>query len=715
MIPFRQSVYRSISRGSVYRLRNIPIILNRFQSTSESLSTVVTPTETANPKEPLQKPKHTKRSEERRINAKLKDIAHQIKETIDKSSEDLRDSFEILEEGIIYVREIQSAERISESDIFRSFAPLANELFLKALKPGSYLGSKRTIDDVFKFLVKQRIAQHGEFTAMAFLAIQKEDRLIAFDKILKLRVDLLEYSSVKQSLRMKVSEESAKIYDFTNLATYSFVLSCVEKGKTFTIDDILKLIQRKRIPNEYSIGETLKMLKVYEEEEFKRFKSSLHAQMAKEFNPNGPLVTSNLNEAIRAKDAKRIWQIYNDIQESCANHGKQVACITLEKVMYAFQQSDRPDDVFEIFQVMLNQGITPSSQAWSIILATIAKPSTVANQSKETSIQNFERIIATIQSSNVKITPRLLASIVAGFANFDCFDKVEEYLEKYSDLPLVSPGKDGILIGLVLNGKIGQANAKFDEYTKDGSGYIPSSITINVFLDYYVKEKNYKAADGVVEYMRKNNVVETHPITTTIIDAYCKRQFEKGLEPDTNVVIKMIQQSNKIEFNLYALVSMIDSFGSSNIQIARLIYSHGVQVKPKETSLHTAMIKAELSFGDLTKARQIFDYVINNNGTNENRMWNMMINGCLHHDANLSFEYFEQMKKHDVKPNAFTFYFLLNHAIKKNNTVLIRKIISEIAAAELPTLGTQLPKIIVELSNKHHIPPALLSQAQKEI
>ncbi|EGW31960.1 uncharacterized protein SPAPADRAFT_138815 [Spathaspora passalidarum NRRL Y-27907] len=721
MIPLRQSVSRTISRGSLYKLRHIPVILSRFQSTAGASSAVKVPQQTIKPEEVLKKTKNTKARVPKHINAKLKDITTQIGETISKALPvDLRESYEILEEGITYVREIQIEEGMSEREVYQTFSPLATDLFRKALKPEAFLGKNKTIEDLFNMLVEQRIANHTHFIDMATRHIKgiesSENRLKVYEKIIKLWVNFLEYSQVKQPLRIRVSgnEDEAKIYDFSNLVVYCYVQSCLEQEVSFTTEHITKLIQQNKAPKKYRVRQSLENLQVFKEAEYKKFRIAIVAQNVREFNPDDPKIFHLLNDAMRAKDSKKVWDIYHDIQQSCAKYDKQVSRATLEKIMYAFQQTDRPDDVFEIFQAMLNRGVIPTANGWSIILTTLASPEKIAANGRETSLENFERVIATIQSSKINMTPALFSSIISGFANFDCPEKIDQYLAQYSGISLTNYGKDGILVGMVLNGKIDQANAKLDEYLKDGSGYIPGSTAINVFLTHYVKEKNYKAVEGIVEFMRKNKVVETHAITSTLIDCYCKRQFDKGLDPDIDVVVDLVKKAKSVEFNMFALTSMVDTLSKTNITVARSIYNHAMQNDPKNYALHTSMIKNELSFGELGKAEHIFEYVIQNVKADA-RLYNLMINGSLHRDAKLAFEFYEKMKEQDVSPNAFTFYFLLNHAKRTGNNVLIEKLIKDLAEAKLRTLGTSLPKMILSLNGKYEVPASLLAQAQSEL
>lgn len=180
----------------------------------------------------------------------------------------------------------------------------------------------------------------------------------------------------------------------------------------------------------------------------------------------------------------------------------------------------------------------------------------------------------------------------------------------------------------------------------DGSGYVPFTSTMNTFLDHYSKTKNYKAVEGILEFMKKYNIPEEVATYTIVIDIFFKLHREKGLEPNVNQILSSITTSKNIQLNDFTFTTLVDGLSRDglNIEAAREIFETATKKYKYSAQLHTSMLKGELDFGLVGNAEKIFDNYIKKI-SNDTRVWNMMISGLIRKHEDLAFEYFENLKK----------------------------------------------------------------------
>ena len=148
-----------------------------------------------------------------------------------------------------------------------------------------------------------------------------------------------------------------------------------------------------------------------------------------------------------------------------------------EKVIVALMQRyfqfDEYNEVFSLFETIMNSGVKPSIDAWNIVIKAMTNPSRIASfggkAKQQELVQNFERTLQTIVSSGVQFNGETVGAIVSGYANFGQFDKAQEYIDKYAkgvkdNGAVISLCNDGILRGLVYNGKIEEAESKLKQF-----------------------------------------------------------------------------------------------------------------------------------------------------------------------------------------------------------------------------------------------------------
>lgn len=746
MIPLRQIVGRT-TRSGFLQIRSASkagTIALRYQSTTSTTTNTATPTTTPDndnskpssetvkteqsslPKA-TQKGKQDKKAPSKKtpVNPKLRDISGQIKETIIQSTTDLNEAYSILEEGITFLREIQKSENITDRQIFKEFYPLATELFNLAQKPETTID--HSLNEIIDMFVKNKIAHSMHFIQLAANALKQNSE--AYDEVLQYWFKSFEYTKSHDFLYVNnFNGIKTKIeyqpYDFTNLAIYAYVQSCIAQKVTYSPVDAAKFSPSGKIPPFYHIKKTLEVLDIYDGKKFREYCNLLETDSQERFNPNG---ASSIKKIENTPDKKQLDKFYQNMVDICNKRNIKVDEKVIVALMQRYFQFDEYNEVFSLFETIMNSGVKPSIDAWNIVIKAMTNPSRIASfggkAKQQELVQNFERTLQTIVSSGVQFNGETVGAIVSGYANFGRFDKAQEYIDKYAkgvkdNGAVISLCNDGILRGLVYNGKIEEAESKLKQFMETYPQYKPHTHVMNDFLNYYAKKKNYKAINGITNFMRKHNIAENVSIKTTMINAYFESLHAIGKTPDLSSFLAKMESSEnagKRGFNEQMHSTLLKGLiQGANIEAARQLFDILKSRYPRSAWLNTNMMVGELTLGNVKLGEDIFNYYIKEI-RNEPIIWNTFIHNLLARDEKLADFYFEKMKQDSqVQPNFYTYYFMLQHYRRKAKKDRLQQLVNELAEVDWTSYGTSLPDFIKRLTNYLDVPASLLSKLDKQ-
>lgn len=742
MIPARHNLLRNISRTRNLNRSVQGIVLRRFQSSGAEAKTEpvveVKNTEQINKKKfNDRKGNNNSKKGLKPLNRKLRDISEQIRNSVNASTDNLTESLEILEEGLSYLREVQEVEKIEEESIFSIFQPILNNILHKALDSSVSLGGK-TVEDILDIYIQYNVAHQYHFTKVAARVLSAgEDPKTTYENVLKIWLKYIEYSKFSQNSLiskyygfMRQNNINFNKYDLSHLAFYSYVQSCLVTGVNYDHKVALKLLQTDTLPEAFQIRRTITNLLLTKDlkGDFQIFSKAYATFTLENLDPNGSIITNKINEAISHNDSNLLDKTYQQMQEAAIKNNQPINENSLTKLMNGYYECKLFENVFKVFQEMIVNGIeNPGINTWDLVLRSMGHPSYINQLSSEQKINNvssIERTIETAINSGIQINPKTLSIVIGGFANSNRFDKVEEYLEKYTKdgkgtIPVIHATKNNILIGLALNKRITEAELKLKEFMEDGSNYIPSSIVMNTFLSYYAKVKNYKAVDGILQFMNKNHIPEEIGTYTIVIDIFFRMHREKGLTPNIEQLLASLNRSDSGFLNEYTFTTLIDGLvkDGTNVEAARILFDYASKKFRNSPQLLTSMLKGELDYGLISNAEIIFGKYIKT-VRNDARIWNMMIKSLLFSHEDLAIQYYnnfvEQSKLNvRVSPNYYTYYFLLSHFVKRNNKEKIQFFIDELENKKINELGFELPRMLRSLSKTYKLSDNLLAQISK--
>ena len=215
--------------------------------------------------------------------------------------------------------------------------------------------------------------------------------------------------------------------------------------------------------------------------------------------------------------------------------------------------------------------------------------------------------------------------------------------------------------------------------------------------------------------MKQHNIAEEIGTYTIVIDLYFKMHRAKGLAPNVTELLESFANNKQagLTLNDYTYSILISGLVKDglNLEAARTLFEHS---KSYGNSPHvlTAMLEGELDHGSVGNAEILFEKYTKSK--NEPRVWNQMIKALLYKHELLALHYYHNFKNQEkissrCKPNHYTYYFLIQHFIKKGNKEKIEWMLKEMAENGTE-LGTELPKIIRRLSKEYTVPKPLLDK-----
>lgn len=717
---------RPVLRLSLAIPRRLNVV--RFQSVAVDAQTKPN-TESQSELEPKQNKQNSKKSSgngnRRPYSRKLADISRQIDVSAKEADpKNLTEAIDIYEEGVTYLREVQQDEGIDEEHMYRVFQRPASVLLDSAIKAGD----EAVIDRVLNIFVANRVAHLFHFTMyQQYLLAQGSSR---FPDVLTLWLRYLEYS---KSLIMPISTLSTKHisyhaeskiqpYDMLNLTYFAYVILCHSAGVEQNINDTVKLLQLtdiSKVPNVRHVRSGLNKMGLSQtlSKELKIFDEISRSTFIKNLDPNGEAMANKIFGIAKRGNANQLRQFYQQMITASVENKLPLTEDSLTRVMSAFIDLHLFNDALEVFTTMVSS-FKPSATSWAMAIKAMGHPKYVENLSGEeraSLIQNIKSTLVSMEALGISVNAKTLAVAVGAMSNLNNQEEVQQLLTTYKSVPVVHLTKHNILLGMILNKRVSEAEQLMKTYLESDASYVPLIQLLNAFLSHYVATENDKAADAMMKFMSEKNIIADLGTITTVVNYYFKTCKSNGQIPDVKLVLSEMSRSDiKWDTNMASTLLTGLTQDGSNIDAARGVFNYFIDLSPQyknSSAMYTPMIKAELDFGDSSIALDLFEWY-NQHLNVEVRMWNMMITGFLNNNESKAIKLYNQMIERSVEPNFFTYYYMLSHFLKKGNEKRTQWVLNEMAASRLKNFGQALPGLVNKLKLNFDVPKDLLKRME---
>lgn len=727
MFSLRRHGYRTVSRiGKAaipgYRLQStVPLQPQAPESIADAV-TIQEPTP-----QPSDSTRFTQSKPRPYLHRRVRIVSSQVEEAIASSATDLLEAADMFVDALAYLNEVKNSEGFTDVDIFIGFQSRLAELMEKALVPGVSLGDK-SIEDLIYVAAEHGISRQFFWWLMAKHYFETcEDKLHAYRNTLALWVSYLGYMNrVEGPVSTKILKTlgpNYRPYHFKGMAYYAYLETCKQDGRQPDSESAKKLLQMDSVPTGSLIFKTFRETGLWEKygSDVQDLLKTISGFEIQNMDPNGPVALTRIERAAKDRSIVALDTAYQDILAASKRNNKPIWETTLVRIMDAYTVSGHIHETLRVFQTIVkNRTSTPLIVSWNAVLHALASPEHVKNsgQSHEAIAESFNQTLRTIEANGIAFDADTLFNIVSCYANLNMFDKVADAISKYSNagngsLPLTNKAKDAVTIGMMNNGLVLEAEQDLKKNVQQGQGYVPSTTLMNSFLDYYVKQKNYNAAEGILKTMKRLNVSEDVYTYTIIFDFYFKMFEAKGVVPDAESVMKKLQKSGEdlSEQTYSALINGLTKNGL-NMEAARQVFAAGTAKYPRSTYLYSSIMRGELVWGLIGIAEEVFERYLRKVG-NDSRVWNTFISCLLFKNEDLAMQYYERFKAVGATsagrngPNMFTFYYLLRHFKRRSDKGRTQYVLDELASSNVSDLGGQIPAILKELQREYTIPEAL--------
>jgi hypothetical protein len=750
MITLRNTVGR-VTRNGLNQLKvsapktPLTFIASRYNSASTSTTTttttpITTPGPASKQDSPPSPPKNSahrskdgrkgapsgKRGPARRVNSKVRDITSQIK-TVILENKDLNEAYDILEEGIVFLRSIQKEEQIQDRTLFYAFYPLAIELFDLVMKRGGP-EFKKSLDELLDFFVENKIAHPWHFLQVGLhkwrtASDAAKARGDPFEEFIAIWLRCFEYGSMNGFVYTReidpIQGRDQKL-DFghsylTNLVYAAYLNLCMLEKTTYSEEDAKRFHPEGQIPSRFLVFRILNHFELANQVEKNKIAKFLDYLRRQNYDPNGPVALEDID---KSATKRKLEIVYSDIVYASKERNVQIHEKTVCALMERFLVFDDFDAVFALFESITDSGVLPGPDTWAVALRAMTMPTRIRiearKDAKEEVLATFERTVASFLASGLSFNSRVLTAVVAGYANLGEFEKAEEYRAKHPSL-FGHSTMDALVRGYVQLKQVETAEKRLQEFlsakgTKNEGPYKPSTDTMNTFLNYYTKKKNYDAVNGLMTFMEQRGIEENVATKTIMVDAYVSNMISIGKTPDLSAIMKRIQKKGHNQALFSAILKGLIEGG--NITSARSLFGYLKKAFPNSPELYTQMIIGEISIGDIRIAEELFNWYIKEI-ENLVLVWNTFIRALLPKSDAMAKLYFHRMKEHHQQPNYFTYYFMLDHFTRMNDKQEVQWLVDELDASNIQDFGSKLPDILQRLSTKVDVSPGLLARAQQ--
>lgn len=679
--------------------RSTSLLFMRHNSTSQIVA------ESIKQEVPLNTEQAPKRR--RNLNPKLRAVRNQVTDTVN-SSEDLGECVEIFDEGITYVRDIQTAESIDDFTIYTTFSRIAMDLLEKLIKADE----KDLSEKFLNILIENGIVHSFNFFQVMKYNLESGnpvDNLSIWVKFLECRSTTSILKNMNTPFQfIREDHPSFNFFTCRDIVFMSYYLGAKAGHYEFLVPDLTSLLRLERLVGVRTVEENLFNNGIKLPDEFKGLRKEVGSKIFENVHEtyNSPHFWNRLDNLVNGGRLRQLETLFKEAR----NSKEPLLPQTIYHFLASFYTLGKFQVVFDYFGELVRQGKPIGHNLWPLVIRSMGHAESIPKMSDEqrakTSV-NIQKLINTAIGQGRSMDGQLIAAAVASFANLGDYEAADSLLNTYKDVPIIFSTYDNYIHGLMLNGEITKAEKRLQSTLKTVPGYVPLTAIMNSFLNYYGKQNNVNSMNNIISFMNKHNIPEDIATVTTVTNMYFKESARRGETPKLLDILNLFKNSH-IQLNSHFYGVLIDGLlRARNLPAARIVFETLEEAPTNFTMM--SMMKAELQFGDIEAAETLFEKYLTS-VTNDTRAWNLMISNILGKNEMLALKYYQRLKQekiNGVEPNFFTYYFLLTHFQRRNIPEVIKTILNDLETQNLEDLGKQLPKVLKEIGETIQLPENL--------
>lgn len=661
-----------------------------------------------------------KRTHEFPFNSKLQDISKQVSEAVLQAQPNtILEAQEIFEEAVVYLREVREAEGIAEEQLYFRFAPMATTLMEKTVE------YKLDPEPVLAMLCANGLGHAYHFLQIQQQILKTTPGAEAYTKVLSLWIDYLQALKAAPTPRIaaamaRPTRQHMHYRDPLQLAYFALVMLCVATGTDYDVNQAVKILQLESLAQLPAVHHVTNTLRRWGLQHALSAEISQFAASAKEktWSANGPATQRRLEVLALGGTRRQINTLFEEMQGHSSTTGEPLGEDILRAVMNAYVGVGAYAEALAIFgQMTKSLAKLPLAMLWDsafVALSHSSKAKSMSREAQDAAAVQLEKTFLAMEASGVPVNARTLGTFVGGLANLGKMPLAEEYLAKYPKVPMIHRTRDRLLLGLLTQGAVADAETRLLADLSADNSYKPSTDVMNSFLAHYTSAEDEAGINKVFAFMAKHSIPQNISTVTISIKHYFESYRRRGLVPDIGVVLQDLSTSS-LRWDSHLVTSLLDGLARDGLNlpaaraVSKYFFEKDLRIKHSRSVL-VVLIRSELLYGSIHNAEETFDFCVKNVESTE-RLWNQMISALLYKDEALARNYYQRFKEQrssKVAPNLFTYYLLLHHFTRTHNAEQIQWVLDELADANLSDLGTKLPDMVRSLAANYKVKPLLL-------
>lgn len=524
---------------------------------------------------------------------------------------------------------------------------------------------------------------------------------------------------VNQQLIKDFKNESIR-RDMENFALMSYLKKCFDEDTT---PDMTSLAQIVKI-NQSDI-KPFSMFKAMNntDKDFEKFVfDALNSHREGHMDVNDVSYLNVAHTHAMRGQSELVKQRINKLVSIAKSRNEQLNEDTMVTIMHLYSLINYSEKSFEIWNSINEKG-RPQINGWNELLFAVLK----SRDTTEIKGKKIEEIWSMIEKDK-ELSPDsdtfgyLIKSYMMCSEFEKAFSLIQDLRSGKKNIPLTLPIRHTYLVELISHGKVQEAEKIYATYlSKDD--YIPSVPVMNRFLREYLFTKNYPKMESILNQMDELSVPPDVATYSMVIDKMFKEsRGDISNEQFLNLLEDM--KKNDIRINTYTVTSILDSLmkNPSSIPTARLVYNHFFMENrrlPPTLVTYTSIISGEAKYGDIEIAENFFRRAIADGLRPTAPLRNELVASYVKNkDMKSALKLFNLMDKEtarNMKPNMYTYYFMVNGAVNAKDDKLAEELLVKLNESGIEKLGRQMPKLIKKLleNEKVTVPQRLVDLVAK--
>lgn len=339
-------------------------------------------------------------------------------------------------------------------------------------------------------------------------------------------------------------------------------------------------------------------------------------------------VTEALSEAIDNKNWQRALQVFEMLKEQPFYHPKEG---TYMKLLVLLGRSGQPGQACQLFDEMIEQGIEPTSELYTALLAAccrsnlVDKAFSILEEMKSLPLcqpdvytysilikacvdaMRFELVESLYdQMAERGITPNTVTQniVLSGYGKAGKYDEMEKVLLNMLESSMSQPDVWTMNTIISIFGNEGQIEMMEKWYEKFRDfGIEPETRTFNILIGAYGKKRMYDKMSSVMEYMRRLDFPWTTSTYNNVIEAFSDAGDAKHMEYTFD---QMRAEGMKADTKTFCC--LIRGYANAGVfhKVISAVQMAGRLEIPENTSFFNAVIYACSKAEDLMEMERVF-------------------------------------------------------------------------------------------------------------